>query len=150
MEKTYMHEFPHLYAVTANGKTDSTVRISSSGLPSIDTAPPVEFGGPGDQWSPETLLVAAVADCFILSFRSITRAARFSWLNLECAVTGSLEKAEGQLRFTRFVVHARLKLDSAADQEKAEKLLHKAEQACLITNSLLGESELEVEITTQG
>jgi organic hydroperoxide reductase OsmC/OhrA len=30
-----------------------------------------QLGGPGGQWSPETLLVAAAAECFILTFRAV-------------------------------------------------------------------------------
>ena len=43
------------------------------GVRVIESAPPKEFDGPGDQWSPEQLLTAAVADCFVLNFRTMTR-----------------------------------------------------------------------------
>jgi organic hydroperoxide reductase OsmC/OhrA len=49
--------------------------VVSQGPPAIETAPPPEFDGPGDMWSPETLLVAAIASCFILTFRGVSRAA---------------------------------------------------------------------------
>jgi hypothetical protein len=32
---------------------------------------PREFDGRGNQWSPESLLAAALADCFVLSFRAV-------------------------------------------------------------------------------
>ena len=54
----------------ASSSGDGDVALSGDGLPAIATAPPAEFGGPGDRWSPETLLAAAVADCFVLGFRS--------------------------------------------------------------------------------
>jgi organic hydroperoxide reductase OsmC/OhrA len=38
---------------------------------------------PGNAWSPETSLVAAVADCFILTFRGVAQAAKFPWESLE-------------------------------------------------------------------
>ena len=65
-----MHPFPHNYGVSAHATPVSDVAIEGATLPSIQSAPPAEFGGPGDRWSPETLLVAAVADCFILTFRA--------------------------------------------------------------------------------
>lgn len=34
------------------------------------TAPPVQFGGDGKEWSPEDLFVAAVADCYLFSFKA--------------------------------------------------------------------------------
>jgi organic hydroperoxide reductase OsmC/OhrA len=69
-----MHPFPHIYKVSAIPVTAGEVTLESTGLESIISQPPAEFGGPGDQWSPETLLAAAVADCFFLSFRAIANA----------------------------------------------------------------------------
>lgn len=142
-----MHQLPHTYSVTANAERDSNVSLSAQGVATISSAPPIEFGGPGDQWSPESLLVAAVADCFILSFKAIARASHVDWANLECAVDGLLDKADGGLRFTGFVVRAKLTIPSEDDRAKAEKLLHKADHACLITNSLIAESDLLTDIS---
>ena len=141
-----MHPFPHNYPVTATAHFDSNVRLTAPGVSAIKSAGPVEFGGPGDLWSPESLLVASVADCFVLSFRAITRAARFEWEDLECSVTGTLDRIEGESRFTEFRVKAILTVAPGTDAAKAEKLLHKAEHACLITNSLLADSHLETAV----
>jgi organic hydroperoxide reductase OsmC/OhrA len=139
-----MHDFPHLYAVTATMNPDDNVRLSSKGLQALVSAPPTEFGGPGDQWSPETLLVAAVADCFALSFRAIARASKFAWTALECQVEGTLDRLEGSTRFTAFAVRATLTIPPAVDEARARKLLEKAEHACLITNSLKAATTLDL------
>lgn len=100
------------------------------------SAAPVEFGGPGGRWSPESLLVAAVADCFILTFRAIARASKLSWNTLQCDVEGTLARSEGKTRFTEFTIRATLQAPSDVDEEKARRMLDKAEADCLITNSL--------------
>ncbi len=141
-----MQQLPHSYVVSASAEAESNVTLSSDGLESVMSAPPEAFGGPGDLWSPETLLVAAVADCFILSFRAIARASAFSWSDLQCRVDGTLDKVDRENRFVAFMVHASLTIGSDADEAKGEKLLHKAEQLCLITNSLIADSHLSVEI----
>ncbi|HEX9853609.1 MAG TPA: OsmC family protein [Woeseiaceae bacterium] len=141
-----MHEFPHLYAVTATTKPDHDVTLSSRGLQSLPSAPPTEFGGAGDKWSPETLLVAAVADCFVLSFRAIATASKFEWRSLQCAVEGTLDRQESGTQFTGFKVHATLDLPPGADEARARRLLEKAEHVCLITNSLKAASTLAVEV----
>lgn len=141
-----MQQLPHSYVVSAGAEAESNVTLSSDGLESVTSAPPEAFGGPGDLWSPETLLVAAVADCFILSFRAIARASAFSWSDLQCRVDGTLDKVDRENRFVAFTVHASLTISSDADEAKGEKLLHKAEQLCLITNSLIADSHLSVEI----
>ncbi len=110
------------------------------------TAPPPEFDGPGDVWSPETLLVAAIADCFILTFRGVSRAARFDWVELEARVDGSLERLSGVTQFVRYITHATLTVHSNADLSKARELLERAEKLCLVANSLRGERVLEIQV----
>ena len=138
-----MHPYPHLYTVQASASPAGDVPISAPGLPTLSTAPPAEFDGPGDRWSPETLLVAAVADCFLLSFRGVARANKFAWDSLECSVEGKLDKVEGKTRFTHYVVRATLRAPVGTDEAKARQLLERAEHVCLISNSLVGQRSLE-------
>jgi len=107
---------------------------------------PAEFGGPGDRWSPETLLVAAVADCFILTFRAIARASKFSWLSIRCDVVGTLDRVEKITQFTGFHVRAVLRVPAGTNDEQARRILTRAEQSCLITNSLKAASHLEADV----
>jgi organic hydroperoxide reductase OsmC/OhrA len=138
-----MHPYPHLYTVQASASPTGDVPVASAGLPSLATAPPAEFDGPGDRWSPETLLVAAVADCFLLSFRGVARANKFAWDAHECSVEGKLDKVEGRTHFTHYVVRATLRVPAGTDENKARQLLARAEHVCLISNSLVGQRSLE-------
>jgi len=141
-----MHPYPHHYITSAAGRAAGSVTISAPGLPPIETAPPPEFDGPAGVWSPETLLTAAVADCFILTFRAVARAARFDWIALDCRVEGTLERIEGQSRFTGFATAARLTVPAGADIAKAARLLEQAEHGCLVANSLRAERGLSTEV----
>ena len=141
-----MQAYPHHYEIAARAEAAGTVVLSSSGLTALESAPPPEFDGPGGFWSPETLLVAAVADCFILTFRAIARPARFEWVDLECRVEGVLDRVSGVAQFTRFTTHARLTARPGTDRAKARDLLERAEKYCLISNSLRGERHVEIEI----
>jgi organic hydroperoxide reductase OsmC/OhrA len=142
-----MHPFPHHYVVGAVIRTDGDVPLSSDGMRVIESAPPKEFGGPGNQWSPEGLLTAAVADCFVLNFRAIAAASKFSWTNLEARTDGTLDRVDGKIRFTRFDTHAKLSVPEGTDIERAKKLLEKAELTCLVANSLVSDRHLTVDIT---
>lgn len=143
-----MQELPHHYKVAASGGPDGATTLSAEGLDAIPSASPAEFGGPGDRWSPETLLVAAVAGCFILSFCAIARASKLSWTSLECEVNGTLERVEGALKFTRFAIRATLGVPPDTNEERAHRLLEKAEKSCLVTNSLSGETRLDATVQT--
>lgn len=142
-----MQSFPHQYSVTATSRQEAPVEITSRGLNPLISAPPLEFDGPGNLWSPETLTVAAVADCFALTFLAVAKASKFKWTNLICDAKGTLDRVEGVTRFTAVHLHARLVLPAGADQEKGQRLLEKAEKACLVGNSLKCEPTLAVEIT---
>lgn len=141
-----MDPFPHHYHITATSRPEGLVQVAGNALPGIQTAPPVEFGGPGDAWSPETLLVAAVADCYILSFRAVASASKFDWLTLSCETSGTLDRQEKVTRFTEIVNRVHLKVAAGTTEETATRLLHKAEDICLVSNSLNAPVRLDIEI----
>jgi organic hydroperoxide reductase OsmC/OhrA len=144
-----MHPYPHHYVVSASAAPDGDVPVSSAGLPTLATAPPTEFDGPGDRWSPETLLLAAVADCFLLSFRGVARANKFPWNSLACDLHGTLDRVEGKTRFTKVLVEARLRAPVGTDESKALQLMRRAESVCLISNSLVAERHVEATVVIE-
>jgi len=143
-----MHPYPHTYSASASAGRTGLVAVASPGLPSVETAAPPQFDGPGNVWSPETLLCASLADCFILTFRAVTRAARFNWLRLECRVEGVLERVAQVSRFTRYTTFATLTVAPGTDLAQARELLERAEHGCLISNSLYGTRALEAQIVS--
>ena len=145
-----MQPYPHIYTAAASGHPEGAVGLTSPGLPEIATASPPEFGGPGGVWSPETLLCASIADCFVLSFRAVARASKCEWSELACRVEGVLERIEGVTQFTRYRIFASLKVPSEAAREKATRLLERAEHICLISSSLRGERILVTEVVVRG
>ncbi len=144
-----MQDLPHHYQATALASADSHVALKSGNMPEISTAAPAEFGGPGDLWSPEHLLVGTVANCFILTFRAIARNSRLEWIHLECSPVGVLERIEKITRFTKFTVNAKLTVPAGTDAEKALRLLQKAEAGCLITRSLQADVHLVADIIVE-
>lgn len=131
-----MQQLPHHYAVSVSGKQGGLLSVTSNGLPGLSAAPPAEFDGPGDQWSPETLLLSSAASCFVLSFSAVASASKFEWTALKCEAIGTLERVDRVTSFTRLDYHVTLTLADTSKFESAEKLLHKAESVCLISNSL--------------
>ncbi|HTT12405.1 MAG TPA: OsmC family protein [Burkholderiaceae bacterium] len=143
-----MHPYPHRYTAEAAGAASGSVSLSSQGLADIDSAPPAEFNGPGDRWSPETLLCAAVADCLVLTFRAIARASRFEWQQIRCSTEGVLDRADGVSRFIRFSSRVCLTVPGGTDEARARQLVEKSERGCLVANSLNAERTLSIEFRT--
>lgn len=131
-----MKEFPHRYTITAHSAAAGNVRLTGERLPDLASASPAEFGGPGDQWSPETLLVAAVGDCFVLTFRAVAAASKLAWTSLSCSVTGTLDHVERVTQFTAFEVRVELEIASGSDADWARRIVDKSERNCLVSNSL--------------
>jgi organic hydroperoxide reductase OsmC/OhrA len=142
-----MHPFPHHYAITSSARPDGSVALTSAGAGTLESAPPKEFGGPGNQWSPEGLLTAAVADCFVLNFKAIAAASKYPWVSLEARTEGTLSRTDGKMHFTRFETRAKLAVPPGTDLERGKKLMEKAEQTCPIANSLTSERHLVAEVT---
>jgi peroxiredoxin-like protein len=144
-----MKPFPHCYQVTASAGEQSAVELESNGLKSIMSSPPVEFDGPGDLWSPETLLVGAIADCFILTFRAIAKAARVRWISLTCDANGTVDLSNGNTSFTAVQLRARLVIPDSTEMQRAEELLDKTKKACLISNSLKCTPTFKVDVAIE-
>jgi organic hydroperoxide reductase OsmC/OhrA len=144
-----MQALPHHYDVTVTASEKGPAEIMSHELMTLRSAPPRQFEGPGDLWSPETLLVAAVADCLVLTFRAIAQLSKLQWSLITCDAEGTVDRPEGIARFTAIRLRARVVLPAGADHEKACRVLEKAEKACLVGNSLKCEPMLEVEVTSE-
>lgn len=145
-----MNEFPHFYKVKAEGEVTGKLIARAEGLPDIEVAPPMQFGGPGDQWSPEDLFMASIANCLVLSFKAIARASKFEWSSIECESVGELNKVDRKVKFTSVLSNVRLCIPENENKEKAERLLIKADETCLVSNSLSCESRIECEIIFDG
>ena len=141
-----MQPFPHHYAVAAAADEASDVTLDSNGLPTFPSAPPTEFGGPGNRWSPETLFVAAVVDCFVLTFRGIASMSKLRWISLTCEATGTVDRVERVTQFSAMEIRARLRVPPGANIDQAKRLLIRAEETCLVTNSLKFAPRLDAEV----
>ena len=141
-----MHPFPHRYLVSSTAVPDGDIMLESEGLPELATVTPPEFDGPGGKWSPETLLVASVADCFVLTFRGIAKASKMPWSRVSVSCVGTLERPDRVTQFTRFDLRATLVLPPDVSEEQARRILTRAEETCLVTRSLKAETHLAIEI----
>jgi organic hydroperoxide reductase OsmC/OhrA len=129
--------FPHRYQVNATAEPEGEVLLLTDGPPRpLRSLPPSAFGGPGDRWSPETLLVGAVADCYVLTFRAMARAAKLPWRSLECEADGTLDRIDKATQFTGFEIRAYLRIPPGTSKEDAHRVLVRAKDNCLVSHSL--------------
>jgi len=141
-----MLPLPHRYVVTAAPAAAGEVQLAAAGVSDLHTAAPAEFDGPGDRWSPETLLVGAVADCVAITFRGVARASQLPWTAMTCAAAGTLDRVEGTMRFTAIDLDVRVTVPEGTSDALVHRVLDKVKRTCLITNSLTADVRMRTTI----
>lgn len=141
-----MKPLPHEYVVHLRGGPEGHADLSTEGVPALRTAPPVEFGGPGDAWSPEHLLLAAVEACFLFTLRVVARASKLDFTVLELDSQGTVARTAGITRFTEIVLRPTITVAPDIDGQRVVQLLEKVEKACLVSASLSTPVRLEPKV----
>lgn len=138
----------HTYHVDLEWKADRKGQISSPFLEQkVEVATPPEFPkGMHGIWSPEHLFTAAVSSCFMTTFLAIAENSNLEFISLSCPAEGVLDKKEGKFAMTEILLKPVLTIPNENDREKAEKVMIKAERACLISNSITTEVHMETQV----
>jgi peroxiredoxin-like protein len=143
----------HLYRVAAWWTSGRTGLAKSDSAPNaIHFTAPTEFGGLEGRWTPEELLLAAVASCYTTTLRAIAGSAKFDFTDLQVEASGTVRKADSGYTFSEIVVRPNLKICSLDDRNRALDLLRRAEELCLVSRAIgtvvTFEPQLEVIKTT--
>lgn len=128
----------HAYRVAAWWTSGRTGLAKSDSAPNaIHFTAPTEFGGLEGRWTPEELLLAAVAGCFTTTLRAIAGTAQFNFTDLQVEASGTVRKAEtGGYNFSEIIVRPNLKIASAEERDRALDLLKRAEKLCLVSRAI--------------
>jgi organic hydroperoxide reductase OsmC/OhrA len=141
-----MKPLPHHYDVHLGGAASGYAELSTAGVPLLRTAPPADYDGPGDAWSPEHLLLASVEACFLFTLRAIARVSELQFTRLELEAVGTVGRIDGVTRFTEIVLRPKLTVPAGANRERLVQIMEKAEKTCLVSASLSTPLRLEPEI----
>ncbi|HYN06085.1 MAG TPA: OsmC family protein [Vicinamibacterales bacterium] len=131
-----MTPLPHRYTSELSGGPAGYAKVRTEALPDIRIATPAQYGGPGDAWTPEHLLLAAVQACFLFTFRAVAGAERVNFEYLELWTEGTVDRQDRRTKFTEIILRPRVTIGPEVDRTHIMRLLHKAERACLVSASL--------------
>lgn len=127
----------HAYRVSAWWTSGRTGLAKSDSAPNaIHFTAPTEFGGLEGRWTPEELLLAALAGCYTTTLRAIAGTAQFNFTDLQVEASGTVRKGEAGWTFTQIVVRPNLKIATAEERDKALDLLKRAEKLCLVSRAI--------------
>ncbi len=141
----------HIYTVNLKWENDRKGIMSSPELSStIEVATPPEFDkGIPNIWSPEHLLTASVVSCFMTTFLAVAEYSKLEFLSFECHAEGVLETIQGKYLMTKIILKPILTIPEIDKFEKAQRVLEKSENACLISNSIKSVVQLRATINIE-
>lgn len=103
---------------------------------------PPEFEGPGNGYSPEDFYVLALTNCFIATFKVFAEKSKLSFASLEAQGKLTLDRDEKGIPWMKHF-HLNVQLKGCAENEKAQRLLQKTSQSCMVLNSVKTEKTFE-------
>jgi organic hydroperoxide reductase OsmC/OhrA len=142
-----MKPLPHQYDVQLTGGPKGHAQLSTPGVPELRAAPPLDYDGPGDAWSLEHLLLAAVQACFLFTLRAIARLSRLEFTELRLEAVGTVDRQDGVTRFTEIILRPTLTVAPGTDRGRAIRILERSKTTCLVSASLSTPIRMEPEIT---
>ena len=117
------------------------------GLPDIEVASPPQFGGVAGCWTPEHLFVGAATTCWLTTFLAYAERSRLELVAVEAAGEAIVERGDdGKVSLPRIVLRPRVTIRREEEREKADKMIRKAEETCLIARAMRATVELEPEV----
>ena len=130
-------ENKHKYHVVAWWASGQTGFAKSDSAPNAIhfTAPP-QFGGLEGRWTPEDLLMTALASCFTTTFHVIAGYTKFEYTDLEVKAEGTVSKTGNGYSFSEIAIRPSLTIPNEDKRERAINLLQKAKALCLVSRAL--------------
>lgn len=114
-----------------------THTVTAEGPPDLLGSADRTFHGDRDRWNPEQLLLAAVAQCHMLSYLHVC-------VTEKVVVTGYVDRATGSMvsdpdgsgRFTGIVLHPDVTVADETMVDAATRAHERAHELCFIANSV--------------
>jgi organic hydroperoxide reductase OsmC/OhrA len=140
-------ETQHFYSTNVVWTGERHGTLNATAFPALEVDAPPEFRGHEGVWTPEHLFVGAINSCFMTTFIAIAENSKLEFVNFHSKATGKLEKRDDAgLMMTLVILRPRLTICNARDEERAFRILQKAERHCLIANSVKTDIRLEPDI----
>jgi organic hydroperoxide reductase OsmC/OhrA len=124
-------------------------RAAGNGKEPLQLATPPEFrGGLAGYWSPEDLLVAATASCFVLTLAAVAERCEAPLLDATVTGTGHMSRRDDH-HYGFTVIELNAVLETVPGGESAVRAAAAAaEERCLITRALDVPVHVAVDVTT--
>lgn len=108
-----------------------------------------ELGGLQGRWTPEQLMLCALAGCFTTTFHDVARSAKFDFTDLEVEIEGSVRRSRtAGCNFNEILIRPRLTVSLDEQREAGLALLRRAKSICMISRAITVPQTLEPTVET--
>jgi len=108
-----------------------------------------ELGGLQGRWTPEQLLLCALAGCFTTTFHDVARMAKFEFTDLEVEIEGSVRRSRtAGCNFNEILIRPRLTVHSEDMCEAGLALLRRAKSICMSSRAITVPQTMEPTVET--
>jgi len=108
-----------------------------------------ELGGLQGRWTPEQLLLCALAGSFTTTFADIARGLKFDYTDLEVEIEGSVGRSRTTgCNFNEILIRPRLTVNSEEQREAGLNLLRRTKSVCMISRAITVPQTLEPTVET--
>ena len=112
-------------------------RVVAPGKPSIEASAARAFHGDASRWNPEEELIAALAQCHLLSYLYAATSAGVNVVGYADQTSGRLEvEPDGSGRIVEVVLRPVVTIAAGGDPEAAAALHSEAHRLCFVANSV--------------
>jgi len=141
-------EYTHRVSVCwTPGRTGLAKRESSPHT--IHFSEAAKLGGLEGRWTPEQLLLCALAGSFTTTFADVARGLKFDYMDLEVEIEGSVRRRGTAARdFNEILIRPRLTVNSEEQRESALNLLRRTKSVCMISRAITVPQKLEPTVET--
>lgn len=138
------HHF-HLQANWPGGRNE-VGKIESGQLKTKISIPP-EMDGPGVGTNPDEMLLGAAATCYIITLAAMFERSGIRQEALTMESEAVVDVTNGVFTYEKIIhkPHVIITPEFAAQEEKINRLIKKAETSCMISRAIQGNVEIELD-----
>jgi len=135
----------YTYRVSAWWTSGRTGLAKCESSPStIHFSEAAELGGLEGRWTPEQLLLCALASSFTTAFHEVARSAKFEFTDLEVEIEGCVRRSRtAGSNFSEILLRPRLTVACEDQREAGLALLRRAKALCMISRAITIPQTLE-------
>ncbi|MFE3894810.1 MULTISPECIES: OsmC family protein [unclassified Priestia] len=135
----------HLQANWPGGRNE--VGTIESGQLKTNISIPPEMDGPGVGTNPDEMLLGAAATCYIITLAAMFERSGIRQEGLTMESEAIVDVTNGVFTYEKIIhkPHVIITSEFAAQEEKINRLIKKAETSCMISRAIQGNVEIELE-----